>query len=353
MINLYPTQTETQAQNIIGNIACCANQDTITNSELNYQQSHLTLSNGNFLKIQSEVMKRARLECSRAESVLLDYIISYSDNTTGKVYRSQKTIAKDLGVGDRQIRKLLNSLKSKGFVEWRKPRLGSACLYKYRYDMLNQDPATAHKCGTRADIPPAKPDITTMRNSKFRQSTLKKKEERSINTKANTSNFILNEEVEKVVSMTENWLPKYQTHKNLKEKLGVTDEFIEEETKSFQISVMQSSNPLSTKELAPDEWNRIFYGHCRRSLEIYEQYGSNRAVKFTKRLIYNENRIKNDIPIHTDSKKTDISKAIIYPSVHQANYHGTWTEEDQQEIDEIMQEYYRKNNTRPPKYEKP
>jgi hypothetical protein len=55
--------------------------------------------------------------------------------------------------------------------------------------------------------------------------------------------------------------------------------------------------------------------------------------------------------VSSEPDKPTISKAIIYEPIPYIDHRKSWSEEDNEETDEIMQEYYRKNNVRPPKYD--
>jgi hypothetical protein len=194
----------------------------------------------------------------------------------------------------------------------------------------------------------------------FRQSTLKSKEEISINTNPIKYDFFVEQNEPRVPIPVAEFSARQSTRECVKRKLGhYSYDFVDECEKGFRLEPREQGILRM-----PDEWNRKFNVYCHKSQWLKDNRPSDKDKKWIPRWIrLTHNAAVNSRPhteVHADahepyvSKEPDappISKAIIYEPIPYIDHRKSWSEEDNEETDEVMQEYYRKNNVRPPKYD--
>jgi len=333
MTSLYNTHKKTQAQNNIEAHLFDAINAKTSEIPLNLKEFSLYRTRENSFRILQAFNEIASRHIKSHLFGTFERLIKLCDNNTLSCYYSQDTLASLFAgrnevdsLSKRQLQNRLYDLEKRGWIIITSQGFQKTNVYTINLDKLNEHPEvlkkykllpaqTSGKCGSRADQPVYTPDNTTITQSIRIQSTKEKDEVlRSINTYKKTNTSFLNcdskaEKEEVPIKMHSDWIPKWQTHKNLVKCLGVTDEFIEDETVAFRKSVMNPEKAISKEEKSNDEWNRIFYGHCKQSLTHYSKFGS-RNIKFSKRLNYyetHEKRVtkecKKEIP-YDHSKRT-------------------------------------------------
>jgi hypothetical protein len=362
----YHNQTQTQAQHNVESHIFSDRDAEIAPSALNY-----------FEKVKQIKYLASRLLRGKSQCVVytFDYLIGNANNATGICYHSQARMASLLGFSPRQITRCIQTLVSVGLIYKIRRGLRYTNVYMINYDLL-KDPelmcdinpylnkSHPRKPRRTSPVPEVTSDVTLSTNTE---------EEVSINTniKTNFSTEVLVPKAESEVvfetaepiPLTEDLAFRSWTLADIGKKVGMygvaLDSFIERMERAYRYKYRDG-----TKRTL-DHWNADFNSYCQRQKRCEDAKGS-RFIDPYKRLIYNENRANivnqslvtsiETVEVITylskESETPDASKAIIHQPITYIDHRKSWSEEDQAEQDEVMAEYYRKNNTKPPKYDR-
>lgn len=281
MTNIYATQQQTQAQSYIQQGVFYNDVVTEQPKELNWFEKH-------------KLMKSLAAKLLRGHGVcvvyILDYLLMNANNKTGICYHSQESMKEATGYSKSQIIRSIQVLEQKGFIYKIRRGRNVTNIYTLNFDIINGVQLSVRKKPPIMELYPCRPDKTCapLEVSSNDTRTTNTEERVSINTR--DTNF-LNEKIE----IQESWQPDSLTQDLLKTHLGVTEQFIENETKGFVSSIMEEKNKLHKQSKSIAEWNRIFYGHCKRTLSHHSAKAPSKRIPQYKRLDYhNSNKFKSD-----------------------------------------------------------
>lgn len=342
MTSFYNTTENNQAQNNIkAHIFKCPDVEN-PSKELNYFEKRVL-----HLKVKCSKFKNK----TGALPYILEYLELRANNDTGiLIWCSQEEIAKQLGINRQTaIQCLLRAEKENLIVTRRSRGFKKINRYRVRYELYEEDPdlkKQAENMKLRKSLKPHQTSFLLDVAPATTHTTNKKEKEVSINTyekdNTNFSNFNSKIEEEIPIKMSEEWQPTEQTERNLKKCLGVTEQFIRDEIKGFKKSVMKENNEFQDKEKSSKEWNAIFYGHCKRTLDKYHDIPPSRRIPQYRRIDHNNKPKPCLFKIaNTKIEYEDMRDKSTPDDIYQ-------TEED---LDADLAAWYARMGTTPPKLE--
>lgn len=330
-----------------------------SDSVLNYQQTHIIPTRENSRRIKSAIIDVANITLPPYLVSTLMAHLSGCDSLTFSSYRSIKTLSKK--TRGRQVGRHLSASQTKernrrlvslGWLHKGKAQYQGTCTYTVLLDNLYDHPEVLkrHKllpgqnpgiCGTRADMPSATPDITTIVVSSSLQS-IKEEKEVSINTN-NETNFLINDsskQVPEVIFETTEPIPiegvsfRQVTFNNIRKKIGLygvnSFDFLEKCEKGYRYKYRDGT----TRTI--DHWNGDFVIFCEAERRLKNKIGT-RYIEPYKRLKYNENpklKIKMSNPVvalKSENRELKEGETLRIKGEIRMTTMVPWTEEEDHE----------------------
>lgn len=326
MINKYHTHSQTQAQHSIESHIFSNGIVTASSNCLDYKQTFIVPTRENYRRIKSALIDVANITLPPHLVSTLMAHLSGCDSLTFSSYRSVETLAKKtrgrksghhLSLSQTKIRNA--QLVKLNWLHKGKPKYQGTCTYTVLLDNLYDHPDVLkrHKllpgqnpgiCGTRADIPPATPDTTTIVVSGSLQS-IKPKEEISINTKSIKYDFFVEQNEPREPIPVAEFSARQSTREYLKRNLGhYSYDFVDECEKSFRMEPREQGIFRM-----PDEWNRKFNVYCRKSQQLKDARPSSKP--WLPRWVRLTHNAKIHSVVHPEATQEYVSKEPEAPPI--------------------------------------